>query len=136
MREVYVPPGGPPQNPIDRAILPAVGEDGVRKLLHLHYANLEQSSIRGMFPEDMELSADKSADFFIQAMGGPPLYVQKYGPPRMRARHMPFPINEKARQIWLDCMWKAMDDLPFPAEHRPAFEEFLTGFSAWMVNTR
>ncbi len=136
MREVYTPPGGPPQNPIDRNILPAVGADEIRRLLHRHYANLAASPIRGMFPEDLDLSADKSADFFIQAMGGPPLYVQKYGPPRMRARHMPFPINETARQIWLGCFRQALDDLPFPVEHRAAFEEFLDSFSAWMVNSR
>lgn len=136
MREVFVPPGGPPQKPIDRAILPAVGEAEIRRLLQLHYANLAGTELAGMFPEDMQDSADRSADFFIQAMGGPPYYAEKHGPPRMRARHMPFPITPRAREIWLDCFRRALDALPFPAEHRAGFEEFLESFSAWMVNSR
>lgn len=136
MREVFVPPGGPPQKPLDRDILPAVGEEKIRELLQLHYRNLEASEVRGMFPEDMVQSADKSADFFIQAMGGPPHYSRKFGPPRMRARHIPFTITPRAREIWLDCFRRAMDDLPFPPEVRPQFEEFLESFSAWMVNAR
>lgn len=135
--EIYTPPGGPPQGaPLNRAILPAVGEDGVRRLLQLHYKNLEASPIRGMFSDDMEAAADKSADFFIQVIGGPPYFSQKHGPPRMRARHIPFPISERARQIWLDCFRKAMDELPFPEEFRAEFEDFLVSFSAWMVNRK
>ncbi len=135
--DIYTPPGGPPQGqPLNREILPALGESEVRRLLQLHYKNLEASPIRGIFSEDMVAAADKSADFFIQLMGGPPYFSQKYGPPRMRARHIPFPISEKSRQIWLDCFRRAMDDLPFSPEHRPEFEAFLESFSAWMVNRR
>lgn len=90
----------------------------------------------GLFPEDLEAASQKSADFFIQVMGGPPLYSQKHGPPRMRMRHMPFPISARARDIWLDCFTKALDELPFPADLRAEFEEFLNSFSAWMINTR
>lgn len=136
MEEQYTPPGGPPQgNPPSREILKTVGEEGIRRLLLLHYRNLESSPIRNLFPEDMEASADKSADFFIQLLGGPPHYSQKYGPPRMRARHMPFVITPRARQIWLDCFRKALDELPFPAEYRGEFDKFLDDFSDWMVNT-
>lgn len=135
MSDFYTPPSGPPQGkPPSPEILKKIGEEGLRTLLRLHYQNLEGSSIRGMFPEDMLQSADKSADFFIQLLGGPPYFSQKYGPPRMRARHMPFPISEKARQIWLECFLKAMDDLPFPGEFRAEFVRFLEDFSAWMVN--
>ena len=52
----------------------------------------------------------------------------------MRARHLPFEITVDARDIWLDCFREALDELPFPAEHRAEFEEFLDGFSMWMVN--
>lgn len=81
-------------------------------------------------------AADKSADFFIQLMGGPPLFVQKHGPPRMRARHMPFEVTESGRQEWLKCFQEALEEESFPAEHRQAFDAFLDSFSAWMVNSR
>lgn len=63
-----------------------------------------------MFPKILEESKIKSADFLIQVTGGPFLYSRNYGPPRMRARHLPFPIDEKARRIWLSCYRKALDD--------------------------
>lgn len=57
----------------------------------------------------------------------------------MRARHMPFPIDEPARQEWLRCFHRVLDDAParfgFPAQHLPGFRAFLDGFSGWMVNT-
>ena len=71
-------------------------------------------------------------------MGGPPLYFEKYGPPRMRARHLPFEIDEEARQVWLLCFDKILNGAPekydFPPQHLEGFRKFLESFSAWMVN--
>jgi hemoglobin len=57
----------------------------------------------------------------------------------MRARHLPFVIDEAARQEWLACFDRVLADAPakynFPAEHLPGFRAFLVGFSSWMVNT-
>jgi hemoglobin len=86
----------------------------------------------------MEEASKKSAMFFVTLLGGPPLYLQKYGSPRMRARHIPFEIDESARQVWLRCF----DDVlagsetkyNFPAQHLQGFKDFLKSFSAWMVN--
>lgn len=136
MNEPFVPPGGPPQKPLNRELFALLGEDAIRKMLRLHYTRLEASAVRNLFPEDMVAASDKAADFFVQVMGGPPLYAQKHGPPRMRMRHMPFAITPKAREIWLLCFRGALDDLPFPGEHRAEFEEFLDSFSDWMVNTQ
>lgn len=47
-------------------------------------------------------------------MGGPPLYVSKYGHPRLRARHIRFPIGTRERDEWLWCMNRAMKDLEIP----------------------
>lgn len=136
-RELFVPPGGPPQGPPPpREILTAIGEDGIRQLLIAHYQNLGASEIQNLFPKDLERAALKSADFFIQLLGGPPYYSQKYGPPRMRARHLPFPITPEAQETWLRCFRQALDDNGFPGEYREDFEAFLISFSSWMVNTR
>ena len=135
MSELYVPQGGPPQGPPpSREILPRIGEEGVRALLRAHYRRLGSSEIAYLFTGDLVEAADRSADFFIQVLGGPPHYSQKYGPPRMRARHMPFPIDGKARDIWLLCFREALDEVKFPPEFRAEFEKFLEEFSAWMVN--
>ena len=83
-------------------------------------------------------AAAKNALFFVGVCGGPPLYAQRIGPPRMRARHLPFAIDAHARRVWLDC-WDAVlkgcgANYGFPEEHLPGFRAFLDGFSAWMVN--
>jgi len=70
------------------------------------YKELEKSELRRLFPTDMEEASKKSVLFFIGLLAGPPLYVQKFGSPRMRARHLPFEIDEHARQVWLGCSRK------------------------------
>ncbi len=138
--DVFVPPGGPPQSGPSREIYGRMGEAAVFRMLEDFYAELERSEIRGMFPPDMVEASRRSAAFFVGLLGGPPLYAQRHGPPRMRARHLPFRIDEEARKVWLSCFRRTLEDAPakygFPREHLPGFIAFLEAFSAWMVNTR
>jgi hemoglobin len=138
---IYTPPSGPPQ--VDRPseeIFPALGQKGVFELLSTLYEHLEASTIRPMFAADMQAASKRSAAFFVQLLGGPPLFNELYGPPRMRQRHLPFEIDEDARQVWLSCFDQALEGAPerigFPEQHIAGFRRFLVGFSAWMVNHR
>ncbi len=116
-----------------------MGEDGIFAMLAEFYAELERSELRPMFPADMLAASRRSAAFFVGLLGGPPIYQARHGPPMMRARHLPFPIDRRAREIWLDCFETVLETAPqrhgFPTEHLQGFREFLRGFSAWMVNT-
>jgi hemoglobin len=139
-RQIYVPPGGAPRvAPPSPEIYAAMGEENIFAMLRDFYLELEKSSIRFMFPKDMVAASERSAAFFVGLLGGPPLYQQRYGNPMMRARHMPFPIDEPARQEWLRCYALVLEDAPqrynFPPEHLPGFWAFLEGFATWMVNT-
>ncbi len=138
-RVIYVPPGGPPQGPGPSSeIYGLMGEANIRKMIADFYKELEMSVIRHLFPSNLEESSKKSAAFFIGILGGPPLYLQQYGPPRMRARHLPFEIDESARQVWLRCFAKVLEGADvkynFPSQHLEGFKDFLKSFSAWMVN--
>jgi len=137
-REAFVPPGGPPREGPSREIYGLMGEENIFRMLEDFYAELEKSPIRGLFPEDLKAASQKSAKFFVGLLGGPPLYAQEYGPPRMRARHMPFEIDEAARQVWLTCFERVLEGATkkygFPAEHLERFRVFLREFSGWMVN--
>ncbi len=140
-REIYVPPEGPPQGPgPSPEIYPRMGEENIFKMLSDFYQELGRSSIRSLFPPDLEEASRKSAKFFVQVLGGPPLYVIDHGPPRMRARHMPFEIDEAARQVWLSCFEKTLEGAEnkyqFPLEHLEGFKTFLREFSSWMVNKK
>lgn len=138
-RDIYVPPSGPPQGPgPNKELYSIMGEEAIYQLLEDFYLQLEKSEISGMFPDkDFVASSRKSADFFIGLMGGPPVYMQKYGPPRMRMRHIPFEIDENARQVWLQCFFTVLEDYEkygMPEKDVAPFKTFLEGFSAWMVN--
>lgn len=140
MNPTFVPPIDPQQivSP-SREIYAAMGEENITRMIEDFYAELEHSSIRDMFPADMHQSAEKSAAFFIGLLGGPPLYQQRYGNPMMRARHLPFPINQAARDEWLACFERilahATERYNFPSQHLDGFREFLRGFSLRMMNT-
>ena len=138
-RNIYTPPGGPPQGPgPNPEIYRIMGDANIFKMMSDFYKELEQSEIRHLFPPNMEEASKKSALFFIGLLGGPPLYMQKYGSPRMRARHIPFEIDDAARQVWLKCFEKTLEEADvkygFPSQHLQGFKDFLKSFSAWMVN--
>lgn len=140
-REIYVPPQGPPQGiSVSKEIYGLMGEENIFRMMEDFYRELEQSSVRHLFPADMMEASRKSACFFVGLLGGPPLYHQRYGQPMMRARHLPFQIDEAARQVWLGCfervLARATEAYSFPAQHIEGFRQFLYGFSAWMVNTK
>lgn len=126
----------------DPGIYRALGTEGLRNLLRAVYHKLGASSIAGLFPSDpvaLQAAADKSSLFFVGICGGPPLYEQAHGSPKMRQRHAPFAITEEARLVWLRCwdevLATAPETLGFPEEHRAGFQDYLTKFSLWMVNT-
>ena len=136
---IYTPPEGPPQGPgPSSAIYRAMGEANIFRMMLDFYKELETSEIRHLFPPDLVEASKKSAAFFVTVLGGPPLYLQRYGPPRMRARHLAFEIDEHARQIWLACFERILEGAEvkyqFPPEHLQGFKDFLKSFSAWMVN--
>ncbi len=139
-REVFVPQVNPGEiaGP-SREIYPAMGRDNIYRMIEDFYRELGASPISAMFPKNLAKSSQKSAAFFVQILGGPPEYSDLRGPPRMRARHLPFPITPQAREEWLGCfervLAKATTDYGFPAEHLEGFRTFLRAFSAWMVNT-
>jgi hemoglobin len=89
------------------------GEDVVRAIVDAFYDRMDSwegaAPIRAMHPKDLTESREKLHDFLCGWLGGPPRYVQKHGHPRLRARHLPFPIDVSARDQWLACMAWALE---------------------------
>lgn len=91
------------------------GEVGVRRIVDRFYDLMSDlpaaQTIRQMHPDDLTESRNKLFKFLSGYFGGPPLYIQEYGHPMLRARHLPFPIGERERDQWLLCMNHAIDEL-------------------------
>lgn len=101
------------------------GELGVRQLVKLFYQIMSETPqtdvIRKLHPEDIQSSEDKLFWFLSGWLGGPQLYVEKFGHPRLRARHLPFSIGIEERDQWLYCMAQALKKMDL----EPLFAEQL-----------
>jgi len=91
------------------------GERTLRALVDRFYDLMdtmpEAAGIRALHPETLDHSREKLFLFLTGWMGGPPLYVERFGPPRLRARHLPFPIGDSERDQWLLCMNRALEEV-------------------------
>ena len=91
------------------------GADKVRELVDRFYDLMdrrpEAQSIRNLHPADLRDSRNRLFLFLCGWLGGPELYTERYGHPRLRARHLPFPIGLRERDQWLFCMYSAMEEL-------------------------
>ena len=96
------------------------GAEGVRALVDRFYDLMdtleEARTLRAMHPAALSGSREKLTLFLSGWLGGPPLYAQKYGHPRLRARHMPFAVDEAAAAAWMLCMSRALNEHP-PLAH-------------------
>lgn len=94
----------------------------------------EAAGIRALHPGDLASSRDKLFLFLTGWSGGPQLYVEKHGHPRLRARHMPFPIGNAERDQWLACMRQALLDLEWRPEVRAELMVALEQVADFMRN--
>lgn len=94
----------------------------------------EAATIRALHPPDLAESNEKLALFLIGRFGGPNLYVERFGHPRLRARHLPFPIATAEAAAWMLCMNRAMDELISEPALRQALAEFFEQTASFMRN--
>ncbi len=91
------------------------GEATVGKLCDRFYALMDSvpqfAELRAMHPQDLKNSRDKLFMFLSGWLGGPDLFVEQFGHPRLRARHMPFAIGIRERDQWVACMVLAMEEV-------------------------
>jgi len=114
------------------------GEARVRELVDRFYDMMELEpefrEIRALHPVSLEGSRDKLYWFLCGWMGGPNHYVERFGHPRLRARHLPFAIASRERDQWLVCMGRAMQDIGVPPALLERLLESFYGTADWMRN--
>jgi hemoglobin len=91
------------------------GAEKIRSLVQHFYQNMdelpESYGIRKMHAADLQNSADKLFKYLSGWMGGPQLYIEEYGHPMLRRRHLPFAIGNSERDQWMLCMNMALLDV-------------------------
>jgi hemoglobin len=121
---------------IDADIYSAIGEEGFARLVRGFYAQVPQDDLLGpMYPaEDFAGAEERLRDFLVGRFGGPMRYVEQRGHPRLRARHAPFAIDERARNRWVTLMTHALDQAAFPPEVDAVLRQFFEATATFMIN--
>ncbi|MDD2924722.1 group II truncated hemoglobin [Rhodoferax sp.] len=104
------------------------GEAGIRNLVTRFYALMDElpeaHAVRQIHPESLAGSAESLFEFLSGWFGGPALYIEKKGHPRLRMRHAPYEVSPARRDQWMLCMTQALtEQVPDPA------------FRAWLIET-
>lgn len=114
------------------------GDAGVRRLVDAFYDIMDMDEdlviLRGLHGPTLDSARDKLYWFLCGWMGGPDLYVQRFGHPRLRARHLPFPIDSTARDQWVICMGRAMIQAEVPEHLHDRLLNAFFGVADWMRN--
>src|SRR5438309_501631 len=83
----------------------------VRRIVDRFYDLMDETPeyyvVRKLHPRELGGSRQKLFMFLSGWLGGPQLYVQQYGHPKLRARHLPFAIGNAERDAWIACMTQA-----------------------------
>ncbi|MES2932867.1 MAG: group II truncated hemoglobin [Pseudomonadota bacterium] len=114
------------------------GDTKLRELVDRFYdlmeLDVEFSGIRSLHPCPMDSSRDKLYWFLSGWLGGPSMYIERFGHPRLRARHLPFAIGTGERDQWLRCMALAMQDCAVEEGLQLRLMQSLYETADWMRN--
>ena len=107
-----------------------IGEEGFERLVAAFYAQVPGDDILGpMYPaDDLPGAEERLKDFLVGRFGGPQRYIEQRGHPRLRMRHMPFKLDQRARDRWVQLMEQALDEAQLPEESRSCCA---TSFITW-----
>ena len=113
-----------------------IGEEGFQRLIATFYRQVPGDDILGpLYPaEDLAAAEQRLRDFLVYRFGGPERYIARRGHPRLRARHLPFAIDQAARDRWMQLMNNALREAALPAEAEQILRGFFDHMSTFMIN--
>jgi hemoglobin len=114
------------------------GDAGIRRLVDRFYDLVdtapEARTIRALHAASLKASREKLYLYLSTWTGGPPVYTERFGHPRLRMRHIHFPIGSRERDEWLWCMNRALDEQEMPEELRAFLKGKLGALADHMRN--
>jgi hemoglobin len=113
-----------------------IGEDGFARLVRAFYAQVPADEVLGPMypPDDLAGAEQRLRDFLVVRFGGPPRYLEQRGHPRLRMRHLPFAIDQRARDRWMTLMERALQDAHLPPDVTVLIHQFLDQVATFMIN--
>ncbi len=114
------------------------GETAIRNLVERFYYYMdtlpEAKGIRDIHQADLTSAETKLFKYMTGWLGGPNLYIEEYGHPMLRARHLPFAIGESERDQWMLGMNKAIDEVPMDPRLKTSLQTALQDLATHMIN--
>jgi len=114
------------------------GDAKVRALVDRFYDLMDlepaYTELRQAHGPSLDDALDKLHWFLSGWLGGPNLYIERFGHPRLRARHLPFSIGIKERDQWLACMFQAMKEVEVEPVLAERLEQSFFQTADWMRN--
>jgi len=114
------------------------GEAGVRTLVERFYDLMDlepaYAGMRALHPATLEGSRDKLYWYLCGWLGGPNHYIERFGHPMLRARHLPYAIGNAEHDQWMACMTQALRECEVDPALATALQQAFQGTADWMRN--
>jgi|SRR5579863_32004 len=113
-----------------------IGEEGFERLVGAFYKQIPSDDLLGPMYAGRNLTEAEQhlRDFLVVRFGGPSRYLEQRGHPRLRMRHAPFPIDQRARDRWVKLMGSAFEDVRLPLEAERVLRAFFESTASFLIN--
>ena len=117
-------------------IYETIGENGIARITEAFYQQVPTDDVLApMYPkDDLQGSEQRLRDFLLYRLGGPQRYIETRGHPRLRMRHAPFPIDQRARDRWIMLMDNALRGAALPPDINVMLQEFFRNVATFLIN--
>jgi len=120
----------------EHEVYSVIGDEGFGRLVSAFYRQVPADDLLGpMYPaDDFQGAEQRLREFLVYRFGGPPVYIEQRGHPRLRMRHAAFPIGQLVRDRWLQLMDRALAEAAFPGEVQQLLREFFASTATFLMN--
>lgn len=114
------------------------GEQTILSLVDRFYFYMDTlpdaQGIRAMHQPNLDSAKAKLFKFLSGWLGGPNLFIEEFGHPMLRMRHLPFTIGESEHDQWMLCMNKALAEMAIIPQLKTNIQNALQQLATHMIN--